>query len=284
MLPIILVILVLTNLSYESAIKSSFDLNAEPIVETKLGKVRGVTKSTSDGIQVNYFMGIPYGQPPTGDRRFKKPLPALPWNQTYDATKEGFSCMQGGPHPPSQPPKPKISEDCLSLSVWQPKNIPKDSNGNAKKLPVMFWIYGGGFYMGSIFGQIGFDSTYISAWGDVVVVAPNYRLGAFGFLYSGNGPEDAPGNMGFHDQLLAMKWVKNNIEAFGGDAEQLTLFGESAGSMSVGAHVLSPLSANQFQRAILQSGASNSISITIPRNISTQSSKTFAEKLGCNQN
>ncbi|CAG2122072.1 unnamed protein product, partial [Medioppia subpectinata] len=123
-----------------------------------------------------------------------------------------------------------MSEDCLVLNIWT-------TNTTALK-PVMFWIHGGALSVGSIF-QTWFNGSAL-ATKDVVIVSANYRLGTFGFLYGER--EYAPGNVGFYDQLLALKWVRENIHSFGGDRDQITIFGESAGSWSVSAHILSPLS------------------------------------------
>ncbi|CAG2115701.1 unnamed protein product [Medioppia subpectinata] len=142
------------------------------------------------------------------------------------------------------------SEDCLVLNVWTP-TVRTDYPLKAPLKPVMFWIYGGGLIVGSAFQQQ--YNASLLATNDVVVVSVNYRLGPFGFLYGDR--EDAPGNVGFYDQLLALKWVRENIHLFGGDRDQITIFGESAGSKSVSAHIISPLSKGLFKRAIMQSGA-----------------------------
>ncbi|CAG2111019.1 unnamed protein product [Medioppia subpectinata] len=143
-----------------------------------------------------------------------------------------------------------ISEDCLVLNIWTP-NAGNNNTNKSQLKPIMFWIYGGAFVRGSIFFE-SYNGS-ILATHDVVIVSTNYRLGQFGFLYGDR--EDAPGNVGFYDQLLALKWVRENIHSFGGDRDQITIFGESAGSRSVSAHILSPLSKGLFKRAILESGA-----------------------------
>ncbi|CAG2119961.1 unnamed protein product, partial [Medioppia subpectinata] len=166
-----------------------------------------------------------------------------------------------------------FSEDCLVLNIW---------TTNVKELkPVMFWIYGGGLTMGSIF-QEWYNGSAL-ATKDVVVVSVNYRLGAFGFLYGDR--EDAPGNVGFYDQLLALKWVRENIQSFGGDRDQITIFGESAGSWSVSAHILSPLSKGMFQRAIMESGATmyNKERVALNKTEAILQSKVIAKQLKCNE-
>ncbi|CAG2102395.1 unnamed protein product [Medioppia subpectinata] len=208
-------------------------------METRV--VRGRTLHVLD-TNVDQFLGIPYAEPPVGKHRFAKPEPILkPFPNIIDATKLKYSCIQ----PPNIYIKPELhySEDCLVLNIWTP-------NTTALK-PVMFWIYGGGLTMGSIF-QEWYNGSAL-ATNDVVVVSVNYRLGPFGFLYGDR--EDAPGNVGLYDQLLALKWVRENAHTFGGDRDQITIFGESAGSWSVSAHILSPLSKGLFKRAIMESGA-----------------------------
>ncbi|CAG2110215.1 unnamed protein product [Medioppia subpectinata] len=210
-------------------------------VNTSIGVVRGRTLHVLD-TNVNQFLGIPYAEPPVGKHRFAKPKPITkPFPDIIDATKLKNSCIQ----PPNIYITPELhySEDCLVLNIWT-------TNTTALK-PVMFWIYGGGLTMGSIF-QEWYNGSAL-ATNDVVVVSVNYRLGPFGFLYGDR--EDAPGNVGLYDQLLGLKWVRENIHLFGGDRNQITIFGESAGSWSVSAHILSPLSKGLFKRAIMESGA-----------------------------
>src|SRR5581483_3259291 len=195
--------------------------------------------------------------------------------ETYDATKAKQSCMQVVQN--NIPDKWRIkdmSEDCLFLNIWQPKDVQGKS-----KLPVMFWIHGGAFAIGSVFTQF-YNASYIATLGEVIVVSTNYRLSAFGFLYGGT--EDAPGNVGYHDQMLALKWVKDNIASFGGNPNTITIFGESAGGVSVGAHVLSPLSNGLFQRAILQSGAPISVDFTKSKEASFIMTNDYAKTLNCN--
>lgn len=242
--------------------------SSAPVVETKSGRVQGISQTLPDGKQVNVFLAIPFAQPPVGELRFKKPIPVERWNGIYLATRNRDSCMQ------NLFPDITTSEDCLFLNIWQPikQNITKG------KLSVMFWIYGGGFTSGSIFLSI-YNADYLSTLGDVIVVTTNYRLGAFGFLYGGS--EDAPGNVGLHDQLLALKWVKDNIASFGGNPNSITIFGESAGAMSVGAHVLSPLSNGLFQRAIIQSWTPNSITASRSKDKSIVITNNLSKSLKC---
>jgi carboxylesterase type B len=163
------------------------------------------------------------GKAMVGELRFQKPLPVSNWEGVYNATKYRNACIQPGKLDPTIIyEEVKFDEDCLFLNVWQPPTpLP-----NGKKRSVMYWIHGGGFEEGTIF-SMAYDAGYIAILGDVVVVTVNYRLGPFGFLYGGT--DDAPGNAGLYDQILGLKWIRDNIEHFGGDPESVTIFGESAG-------------------------------------------------------
>lgn len=141
----------------------------------------------------------------------------------------------------------RVSEDCLYLNVW----VPRDGKHAPRKTAVMVWIHGGGFYSGTTTLGV-YDGKIISALNNVIVVSIGYRVGAFGFLSLGHN--SAPGNAGMFDQLVALEWIQQNIHYFGGDPQNVTLFGQDAGSVSVSLHLLSPLSRSKFQRAILQSG------------------------------
>ncbi|VDN12617.1 unnamed protein product [Dibothriocephalus latus] len=149
-------------------------------------------------------------------------------------------------------PNTPLSEDCLFLNIWVPILPEEQRCEKDKKLPVMVWIFGGSFSTGSSVLSV-YDGRFLSTRQNVIVVTVNYRLGPFGFLYLNYS--GAPGNMGLWDQRLALKWVKDNIEHFNGDPDRITLFGESAGSVSVSAHVVSPWSHSFFRNAILQSGS-----------------------------
>ncbi|XP_006825360.1 acetylcholinesterase-like [Saccoglossus kowalevskii] len=217
-----------------------------PTVEISTGTLIGTVEEFSsefvDGTRtVHVYRGIPYAEPPVGDLRFAPPKPKTPWQGEYDAADFRTACIQ-----PETPPIPtdKIQdEDCLHLNVYAPQ--PRKDN-----TPVMFWIHGGAFIMGS--GTRMYDATILSSLNDVIVVTINYRLGALGFLSTGD--DVAPGNYGFLDQVEALRWVQQNIAAFGGDPNTVTLFGESAGAMSAHYHVMSPMSKGLFKRSILQSG------------------------------
>lgn len=213
-------------------------------VRTRQGVVRG---STSEGIAS--FKGIPYAAPPFGGNRFQPPRPAEAWNGVREAYNYGPTV----PKPPYFPPfdallpEPAIpGEDCLNLNIWSPEL------GSAK-LPVMVWIHGGGFANGT--GAIPtYDGSRFARDG-VVCVTINYRLGADGFLYLGDGTP----NLGLLDQLAALTWVQENIADFGGDPNNVTIFGESAGGMSVGTLLSMPRAKGLFRRAIAQSGAGHHV-------------------------
>ncbi|XP_054155741.1 cholinesterase-like [Oppia nitens] len=250
-------------------------INYAPVVTTRNGQVRGIIKTLDDGTELYVYDGIPYAEPPIGNLRFRKPVPIGNWSGVYDAVKYRQSCIQPDKlEPDNNIPEESIkSEDCLFLTVWSP--LPKTCG---TKRPVLYWIYGGGFETGTIFSIVN-DVRYVAAMGDVIVVTVNYRLGPWGFLYAGT--DDAAGNMGLYDQLEGMRWVKKNIEFFGGDPNLVTIFGESAGGMSVGAHVVSPLGAGLFRRAILQSGAPNSYLGSESREKSYNKTLYLARNLNC---
>jgi carboxylesterase type B len=201
-------------------------------------------KKTIDGNEIDYFLGIPYAEPPIGKLRFKKPQP-FNYENAINATKWPNVCFQAGNIENGLYTNTNMSEDCLYLNIWSPKI-------ETELKPVMFWIHGGGLVFGSSSYDL-YNPEILASRGDVVVVTFNYRLNAFGFLYTGS--DDAPGNVGLWDQTLALQWVRDNIEYFGGDPQQVTIFGESAGSWSVSLHLLSPITRNLFKNAIMMSGA-----------------------------
>jgi para-nitrobenzyl esterase len=216
-----------------------------PRVKVNTGKLEG----SSDGT-VDAFLGIPYAAPPVGDRRWKPPAPAAKWSGLRKATGFGSRCMQAPIYSDMIFRDPGINEDCLYLNVWVP------ANSKGKKLPVMVWIYGGGFAAGAT-SEPRQDGTNLAKQG-VVVVSMNYRLGIFGFfahpeLAAESGHKSA-GNYGLLDQVAALEWVKRNVAAFGGDPGNVTIFGESAGSFSVSELMASPVAKGLFQRAIGESG------------------------------
>ncbi|XP_060588079.1 acetylcholinesterase-like [Ruditapes philippinarum] len=243
-----------------------------PSVVTKLGSITGETKSVTfqgNEYQVDRYLGIPYAKPPTGDLRFQPPQPFGPFSETYNAIDFGASCPQ--PSYPFLPVERKTDEDCLFLNIYVPRQKPDEPSGHA----IMFFIHGGGFSIGS--SNI-FDGAVLSSEGNVIVVTINYRLGLLGFLDIDN--EKASGNFGLLDQHLALQWVNANIGAFGGDKDRVTIFGESAGSMSVAMQMLYPSNKGLFRNGITQSGALGLPGIYLENNINT--AKFFAENMSCN--
>lgn len=216
-----------------------------PEVITDKGPVKGAIAGAT-----RTFFGVPYAAPPVGDLRWKPPQPAKAWSEPLDATKKGPFCPQLSALGSS--PMAGTSEDCLSLNVWTPSIAP------GSKAPVLFWIHGGGFILGSG-AEATYDGQLLSEATGAVVVTINYRLGPLGFLAHGAlAAEDAghpsSGMYGFEDQRAALAWAKANIAAFGGDPGNITLFGESAGGISTCLHLLSPASKGLFHRAIIESG------------------------------
>lgn len=225
-------------------------------LQTKLGKIKGLSNTlTMQGIQHNYseFRKIPFAKPPIGNLRFEKPLKFGPWDEFLDATEFGPSCVQYSyPEMAAFLPNVNQSEDCLFLNIY----IPSDTSRSNKK-SVMIWIHGGGYESGQ--GML-YDGSYLSAIGDVIVVTLNYRLNIFGFL-SANDALIA-GNYGLWDQKLAIQWVKDNIESFGGNSKSITIFGQSAGAFSVMLQAIHSGNKGLFQRVIAQSGTADSILAT----------------------
>ncbi len=218
-----------------------------PRAKTNEGRVEG--KFSADG-QVREFLGIPYAAPPLGPLRWKPPQAVAKWQGVRLATRFGAHCMQPALYSDMVFRDPGGSEDCLTLNVWTP------AQSRRQKLPVMVWLYGGGYVAGGS-SEPRQDGETLAHQG-VLVVSLNYRLGIFGFFalpeLAAESPQHAAGNYGLLDQWAALEWVQSNIAAFGGDPENVTLFGESAGSYSVSAQMASPLSQGLFAHAIGESG------------------------------
>ncbi|XP_050664354.1 acetylcholinesterase-like isoform X2 [Leptidea sinapis] len=241
------------------------------VVETKSGLVKGYAKTVM-GSEVHIFTGIPFAKPPLGPLRFRKPVPIEPWHGVLEATAMPNSCYQeryeyfpGFEGEEMWNPNTNISEDCLYLNIWVPQHLRVRHHqdkplAERPKVPILVWIYGGGYMSGTATLDL-YKADIMAASSDVIVASMQYRVGAFGFLYLNKyfstGSEETPGNMGLWDQQLAIRWIKDNARAFGGDPELITLFGESAGGGSVSLHMLSPEMKGLFKRGILQSGTLN---------------------------
>lgn len=215
-------------------------------VATMHGQLQGTT-TTKTGMSV--FRGVPYAAAPVAANRWREPQAVSAWAGVRNATEFAPRCVQGGFAPGAE--QALTSEDCLYLNIWTPAET-----ANAV-LPVLIWVHGGGFFTGSGSAE-SYDGEDLASKGAVVITI-NYRLGSFGFLahpeLSAESPNHSSGNYGMLDVLAAVTWTKENIAAFGGDPDRITLMGESAGGNVVANLVASPLSAGLFQRAILQSGA-----------------------------
>ena len=235
------------------------------LVKTADGLVSGVSTATT-----RQFLGIPFAQPPVGALRWQAPQPPTPWSSTLDADKASGEC-------PQITPVVNVltgNEDCLYLNVFAPKAVP------ATPRPVMVWIYGGGFTVGSSTDD---SPANFAANDNTVTVSFNYRLGPLGFLalpeLAQQDPQHSTGDLGLLDQQAALRWVQANIAGFGGDPHNVTIFGESAGGISVCAQLLSPRSAGLFQKGITESGPCT-LPIVALDAAETQGAE-LASKLGC---
>lgn len=209
-------------------------------INAPAGSLCGITAD-----DVTAYLGIPFAQPPTGERRWKNPQPPSPWSGTFQATQMANGC----PQPNSMGScSPGQTEDCLYLNIWVPEGTKPSS-----KLPVMVYIYGGAFITGSDALPV-YNGTSLAVSGNAIIVNLNYRLGALGFLVLDGITDATNNNFGFRDQIMALQWVQTNIASFGGNPANVTIFGESAGAMSVGLHALSSSqSSGLFNAAIMES-------------------------------
>ncbi|MDX1694167.1 MAG: carboxylesterase/lipase family protein [Ketobacteraceae bacterium] len=216
------------------------------IVETSLGKLKGIRHE--DFME---FRGVPYAKPPTGERRFKAPEPLEPWEKVRNANRFSDACLQ---EEISMFGIGNTSEDCLYLNIWTPAC-------DDRQRPVLVWIHGGGYATGSG-AQLIYRGRDLARNGDVVVVTINYRLGALGFLHLEGLIDDSYGvsnNNGLRDQMAALAWVKEHIHHFGGNGDEVTVMGESAGGMSVATLLACPSAASFYKRAIIQSGSGDHV-------------------------
>jgi para-nitrobenzyl esterase len=242
--------------------------NKPAVAVTKTGKVEG---NIEGGLYV--FKGIPYAAPPVGPLRWMPPQPPKAWDGVRKAQKFGAiapqTLMPGGPMVQIEQPQ---SEDCLFLNVWTP------GLDNAKR-PVMVWIHGGAFTLGSS-SDLQYTSDKLAKKGNIVFISINYRLGMLGFLRlkdATGGKIPSTGNEGFLDQVAALKWVKENAAAFGGDPDNVTVFGESAGSMSIACLMVMPAAKGLFQKGILESGAG---SVAVPKVEGNKTGELFLKAAG----
>ncbi|WP_326561888.1 carboxylesterase/lipase family protein [Micromonospora sp. NBC_01796] len=249
------------------------DAGRDPaVVRTDSGSVRGVVADDHRS-----FLAIPYAAPPTGELRWKSPRPPANWTGVRDATVAGAACAQPAGIPMG---RPSTAEDCLFVNVTTPART------TGRRLPVMVWLHGGSLKYGA--GDI-YGAGSLAVRGDVVVVSVNYRLGMLGFLAHPalEAGASASGNFGIEDQQAALRWVRRNATAFGGDPGNVTLFGESAGSFSTCAHLAAPASAGLFHRAIMQSGpctagwSPSTPSSLRPREMARNEGLSVARDLGC---
>ena len=225
-------------------VASCFSPAQSPMIRTESGALSGVREAG-----LNVYKGVPFAAPPVGELRWRPPVPAEPWKGTRNAVAFAPACMQTGVSMPGEK-SPAVSEDCLYLNIWTPETSPHE------RLPVIVWIYGGGFINGS--------ASMPLYWGDklahkgVIVVTIAYRLGPLGFLalpeLTRESAHHSSGNYGLMDQIAALAWVQRNIAAFGGDPQCVTVAGQSSGSISVSMLMASPLAKGLFQRAIGESG------------------------------
>ncbi|XP_013395779.1 carboxylesterase 1C [Lingula anatina] len=247
---------------------SYFGMNdsPKPQVTTKNGEIQGIVE-TVQGQPVNLFLGIPFADPPVGSLRFMKPQPVSNWTGIRNTTAYGAVCMQEEmliSH------GTQMSEDCLTLNVFVPGTL-----SNTTRKAVMVWIHGGGFMNG---GTNVYHFHEFAIQGDVIVVSVNYRLGAFGFLSTGD--VNAPGNAGLWDQIEGLKWVRDNIENFGGDPNNVTIFGESAGGSCISQLAMTLAARGLFRRFISMSGTALTESAWVKdgADIATK----VGQNLGCN--
>lgn len=245
--------------------------SSDLIVNTNTGPIKGITSTVHN---VDAFLGIPYAEPPVGDLRFAKPVAKKQWTEIYDATKLPPACPQPdlGPYI-FMADVSNLSEDCLYINIWASK-----PNAMQNLKPVIIFIHGGAFISGSS-NIKAYDGSYLARRGNIVVASISYRLGALGFFLVNTTKSN--GNMGMFDQIMAIKWIKNNAKQFGGDPENLILMGSSAGAYSATAHMVSPLSKNLFKRVILHSGSIINPMFLDNNERLFKNSQAVASMLGC---
>uniref|UniRef100_A0A914P5C5 Carboxylic ester hydrolase n=1 Tax=Panagrolaimus davidi TaxID=227884 RepID=A0A914P5C5_9BILA len=236
----VILIIILTTIASQKLNKDN-----SIFAETIYGPIEGFRHKTRNGIESNVFLGIPYAKPPIKDLRFEPPIPPQKWNETLQTKKFQSSCI---PYNWESIQNKDFSEDCLYLNIIAPTN----SSKNAEGYPVLVYIHGGGFVFGDVV-KCGFDkATDNFAKRGLITVTVPYRLGLYGFMSLGTAED--PGNIGLWDQIAALKFIKDNIKYFGGNPNNIIVWGESAGSASVDLLSLSPHSRDLFQKVIQGSG------------------------------
>ncbi|XP_074602032.1 acetylcholinesterase-like [Brevipalpus obovatus] len=226
------------------------DDNSTPVIKTKSGSIVGYAEKYQ-GTKIYRFLGIPFAEPPVGKLRFSKPNPVKPWKNVLKATKKAKSCYQPRLSVARQFIRRELSEDCLYLNILATEDAVKR---NGPKRPVMVFIHPTDFTYSSG-SDYPFSSPTLVARKDVILVTMQFRMNIFGFLYSKKYP-GMDGNIGLFDQKMALQWVNDNIEPFGGDSKRITLFGQESGGVSIADHIQSSEVKNLFQNAIIMSGPS----------------------------
>ncbi|KAK5646895.1 hypothetical protein RI129_005359 [Pyrocoelia pectoralis] len=254
-------------------IVSLCDCDSGPLVSLRQGKLLGRYFKTRKGRIISGFSGIPYAKPPVGELRFRPPIVPENWNGTLNATQPHNVCPQINFYDTENPIIG--NEDCLYLNVYTPW-IPEGKCSNLS-FPILFYIHGGSFSIGS--GRYDWLGPEYLLDQDLVLVTINYRLGVLGFLSAGDCI--LPGNNGLKDQVMALKWVKENIATFGGDPQKVTICGSSSGSISVHLLTLSPMSKGLMRSAIIQSGTAISGISIMSRNESMKFAYQFGQRFNC---
>ena len=242
------------------------------VAHTKLGDILGDVRRVPGAGQILTFRKIPFAIPPVDKLRFRKPVPYGSWNGVLNGQTFGPSCMQDSSSLSPSLPNKDMSENCLHLNIYVPHQLSSNSDKS-----VMVWVHGGGYTMGQSFA---YNGTELALRGDVIVVTINYRLGPFGFLRTDS--KVSPGNYGLWDQNMAFQWVHDNIEAFGGNPNSVTIFGESAGGGSVSFQSLYPGNQGLFQRVIAQSGVATSWILRVDNTTAEAAALNMSTALGCN--
>jgi len=268
------------------------------VVETTSGLMRGFSRMVLER-EVHVFYGVPFAKPPVGPLRFRKPLAIEPWHGILNATTLPNSCYQeryeyfpGFEGEEMWNPNTNISEDCLYLNIWVPQKVrlrhkgsePPPYPGNGNGMAMLVWIYGGGFMSGTATLDV-YDADIMAVASNAIIASMQYRVGAFGFLYLNqhfSNSEEAPGNMGLWDQALALRWLRDNARAFGGDPDLITIFGESAGGSSVSLHLISPVTRGLVRRGILQSGTLNAPWSYMTGEKANEVARVLVDDCGCN--